>query len=67
MTNPERMKVLKSIFMAPKLIQIRQHQIVVEVSRKLGREARETQTSFSKSRSISEATEEWSDPGPGEI
>ena len=66
MTNPERMKVLKSIFMAPKLIQIRQHQIVVDVW-KLGREARETQTSFSKSRSISEATEEWSDPGPGEI
>ena len=66
MTNPERMKVLKSIFMAPKLIQIRQHQIVVDVW-KLGREARETQTSFSKSRSISEATEEWSNPGPGEI
>ena len=66
MTNPERIKVLKSIFMAPKLIQIRQHQIVVEVWN-FGREARETQTSFSKSRSISEATEEWSDPGPGEI
>ena len=31
MTNPERIKVLKSIFMAPKLMQIRQLQIVVEV------------------------------------
>ena len=54
MTNPERIKVLKSIFMSPKLMQIRQLQIVVEVWNfgRAGRRGRHKQVSQSQEASV---------------